>query len=46
MQRVVAHAIGEAMVRQTAVGFRSHSPVHEILLPVGRADGVTDPRGE
>ena len=27
MQLVVAHAIGEAMVRQTAVGFRSHSPV-------------------
>src|SRR6185503_10920370 len=41
MQRVVADAIGEAMVRQPAVGFRSHSPVHEIFLLVDRADGVT-----
>ena len=46
MQRVVAHAIGETVVRQTGIGFRSHRPVHEILLPVGRTGGVSDPRGE
>src|SRR5690348_10443898 len=46
MQGVVAHAIGEAMMREAAIGFRSHRPMHEILLPVGRADGITDPRGE
>ena len=46
MQRIVAHAIGEAVVRQTAIGFRTHCPVHEILLPVGRTDGITDPFGE